>query len=97
LDIEIEWRGNGVDEKGLDKKTGQPLIAVDPAYFRPAEVELLLGDSSKARDILGWSPKYDLKSLCQEMVAEDLKLAQKEKLLKDAGMESPAPSEMTSV
>ena len=58
LGYEIEWQGTGVDEKGIDKNTGKVLVEVDPRYFRPAEVELLWGDSTKARTELGWEPKY---------------------------------------
>ena len=61
-----------MDERGIDVATGKELVAVDPKYFRPAEVDLLLGDSSKAREKLGWEPKYDLQALCREMVAYDL-------------------------
>ena len=67
LGYDIEFIGKGVDEKGIDKKTGKTLIEVDPRYFRPAEVDLLLGDSSKARRELGWVPKYDLKMLVHEI------------------------------
>lgn len=93
LGIDIIWQGQGVDEKGIDAKTGKILIEVDPKYFRPAEVELLLGDPTKAKNILGWKPTYELKSLCKEMVAEDLKLAKKEKLLNDHGYETNTPQE----
>lgn len=85
LGMEIEWLGEGVNEKGIDKKTGKTVIAVNPKYFRPAEVELLLGDSTKARAQLGWKPKYDLASLAKEMVEEDLKLNQKERFLANNG------------
>ena len=87
LGIDIEFVGEGVNEKGIDKATGNVLIEVDPRYFRPAEVDLLLGDSTKARRELGWEPKYDLKMLVKEMVEEDLKLAKKEKTLRDNGYE----------
>jgi GDPmannose 4,6-dehydratase len=87
LGIELEWSGTGVNEKAVDKATGKTVVAVDPAFFRPAEVELLLGDSTKARTKLGWKPAYDLKALAHEMVAEDLKLAKKEKLLNDNGFD----------
>lgn len=87
LGIELEWQETGIDEKGIDKATGKTLVAVDPQFFRPAEVELLLGDSTKARTKLGWTPKYDLAALAKEMVAEDLKLAQKEKLLQNNGFD----------
>ena len=71
--VSIEWRGTGVDEKGIDAKTGKVLVEVDPRYFRPAEVELLLGDPTKARTMLGWQHKVGLKELVQEMVQSDLK------------------------
>ena len=71
LGIDIEFVGEGVNEKGIDKATGKTLIEVDPKFFRPAEVDLLLGDSTKARTKLGWAPKYDLKMLVEEMAAED--------------------------
>lgn len=93
LGIEIEWHGKGVDEKGIDKKTKKVLVAVDPKYFRPAEVELLLGDSTKAKTKLGWKPQYNLEMLCKEMVAEDLKLAQKEKILGKHGFEVVMPKD----
>ncbi len=93
LGMELEWRGKGVDEKGIDKKTGRVVIEVDPRYFRPAEVELLLGDSTKARTILGWKPNYDLKMLAKEMVEEDLKLAKREKLLNENGYQETTPRE----
>lgn len=88
LGIELEWTGHGVEEKAINKATGKVVVAVDTKFFRPAEVELLLGDSTKARTELGWKPSYDLQALAKEMVAEDLKLAQKEKLLKANGFET---------
>lgn len=93
LGIDIEWQGEGVNEKGIDKQSGRVLVEVDPRFFRPAEVELLLGDSTKARTKLGWKPNYDLAALVKEMVAEDLKLAKKEKLLNDNGYETLTPRE----
>lgn len=78
LGIDIEWTGEGVNEKGLNKANGKVVVDVDPQFFRPAEVELLLGDSSKARAKLGWKPTYDLNALCKEMVAYDLGLAKRE-------------------
>ena len=65
--MDIEWRGKGLDEVGIDKKTGRIIVKVDPKYFRPAEVETLLGDSTKARTVLGWTPEYDFKTLVKEM------------------------------
>jgi GDPmannose 4,6-dehydratase len=85
LGIDLEWHGLGVDEYAIDKATGKKVVAVNPEFFRPAEVELLLGNSTKAREKLGWQPQYDLRALVSEMVAEDLKLADREKLLKDNG------------
>lgn len=72
LGYEIEWQGSGVDEKGIDKRTGRVLVEVDPRYFRPAEVELLWGDSTKARTELEWQPKYSFMDLVKEMVHSDL-------------------------
>ena len=83
--IDIEFRGKGLDEVGIDKLSGKILVEVDKRYFRPAEVDYLCGDSSKARDVLNWQPNYDLKSIVKEMVGNDLKLAKKEKLLIDNG------------
>lgn len=94
LGIEIEWQGTGVDEKGINKATGKVVVDVNPAYFRPAEVELLLGDSTKARTKLGWKPTYDLQMLCHEMVESDLDLAKREKLLNDNGFKTHTPQEV---
>ena len=83
--INIEWTGEGENEKGFDKDTGNVLVQVDPRYFRPTEVDLLLGDPSKAQKELGWKHKHDLASLCKDMVTADLALFEKEKYLKDGG------------
>ena len=72
LGYDIVWEGTGVDEKGIDKNTGRVLVEVDPRYFRPAEVELLWVDSTKARTELGWEPKYSFMDLVKEMVQADL-------------------------
>jgi GDPmannose 4,6-dehydratase len=72
--IEIDWRGKGVEEQGLDKETGRVLVQVDPRYFRPTEVDLLLGDSNKARQKLGWQPLVGLDEMLTEMIREDLKI-----------------------
>ena len=69
--FEIEWRGTGVNEEGYDKNTGRKLIEVSEKYFRPAEVEFLLGDSSKAREVLDWKPEYSFRDLVKEMVESD--------------------------
>lgn len=78
VDRRIEWTGSGVDEKGLDAATGEVLVAIDPRYFRPTEVELLLGDPTKARNKLGWTHKVPFAQLVQEMVEADLKAIQSE-------------------
>ena len=85
VDIEVEWKGQGVDEKGYDKATGAVIVEVDPKYFRPTEVELLIGDASKAAEKLGWKPKYNLESLVKEMVESDLKQVKRDKYLLDGG------------
>jgi len=69
----IAWRGEGVNEEGIDEKTGDILVKIDPRYFRPTEVELLLGDPSKARKVLGWKHEITFPALVKEMVASDLK------------------------
>jgi GDPmannose 4,6-dehydratase len=74
----IEWRGKGVEETGIDRKTGKTLVRIDPVYFRPTEVDLLVGDASKAREKLGWKPKMTLAQLVSEMVAGDLEIAKRE-------------------
>ena len=94
LGIDIEFKGKGVDEVGLDKSTGKVVIEVDPRYFRPTEVDLLLGDSTKAREELGWKPKYDLPALIKEMVQEDYAEAEKEKFLRKEGYEILIPQEV---
>ncbi|MCS4091849.1 GDP-mannose 4,6-dehydratase [Rhizobium sp. BK176] len=86
--LSIRWEGEGVEEKGYDAETGACIVAVDPRYFRPAEVETLLGDPSKAKEKLGWSPKTSFIELVKEMAAEDLKSAQREKFLAESGYES---------
>jgi GDPmannose 4,6-dehydratase len=74
----IEWRGKGVEETGVDRKTGEAVVRIDPTYFRPTEVDLLVGDASKARAKLGWKPKTSFAQLVKEMVAGDLKIARQE-------------------
>jgi len=72
-DIDLKWKGAGVDEKGYDSKTGKVYFEVNPSFYRPVDVNTLLGDSSKARNILGWSPKYDLQSLVNDMCQAESK------------------------
>ena len=77
--IDIRWEGKGIDEKGIDNATGDVLIEVDPQYFRPTEVDQLLGDPTKATKELGWNPtKTPFETLVKEMVHEDLELVKKE-------------------
>ncbi|MBO1926343.1 GDP-mannose 4,6-dehydratase [Thiomicrorhabdus sp. 6S2-11] len=95
LGITVEFTGEGVDEKGIVKaiegdkapalKVGDVIVQVDPRYFRPAEVETLLGDPAKAKTKLGWTPEITVQEMCAEMVAEDLKVAQRNVLLKSHG------------
>lgn len=76
--IDLEWRGEGVDEKGIDKKTNKPLIEVDPKFFRPAEVELLLGDPTKAKTLLGWNPtRTSFNELIKIMVKQDMEFVKR--------------------
>ncbi|MBF0230743.1 MAG: GDP-mannose 4,6-dehydratase [Desulfamplus sp.] len=85
LNLKILWKGKGVDEKGIDTKTGKVIIAIDPAYFRPTEVETLLGDSSKAKEKLGWTPEISFDELVAEMVEQDITEARKDYLCKYHG------------
>ena len=74
----IEWRGKGVEETGIDKKTGKTIVCIDPQYFRPTEVDLLIGDASKAHKKLGWKPQTSFAELVKQMVAGDLDIARRE-------------------
>jgi GDPmannose 4,6-dehydratase len=74
----VEWRGKGIEETGVDRKSGKAVVRIDPTYFRPTEVDLLIGDSSKARQKLGWKPKTSFAQLVREMVAGDLEIAKRE-------------------
>ena len=94
LGIEIKFKGHGIDEKGYVKachnpdyqlEIGTEVLAIDPRYFRPTEVDLLIGDPTKANTKLGWKPKYDLKMLVHEMMESDVELFRKEKFLKESG------------
>ena len=83
--IKVRWEGEGVDEKGYNNETGKCILAIDPRYFRPTEVETLLGDASKAKRQLGWSPQTSFRDLVSEMMREDLKLAERDELVKKHG------------
>ena len=78
LDVPIAWHGSGVEERGVDARSGRVLVEVDPRYFRPTEVDLLIGDASKARDALGWTPTTGFDELVREMVAADLRAIEAE-------------------
>lgn len=104
LGVELEFQGTGVDEKAVvskvnnaDKaphiKVGDIIVKIDPRYFRPAEVETLLGDPTKAKEKLGWVPEITVQEMCTEMVAEDLKVARRHALLKQHGHEVPVSQE----
>jgi GDPmannose 4,6-dehydratase len=103
LGITIEFSGSGIDETGIviaidgnkapDVEIGDVIVRIDERYFRPAEVETLLGDPSKAKEILGWEPQITAKEMCEEMVKEDYKAAQRFRLLKDNGFELPISTE----
>lgn len=85
IGITLEWRGSGVDERGIDTETGEERIAVDSRYFRPSEVDFLLGDSSKARADLDWQPKVDFHELVGMMVREDIRKADRDVYLNSGG------------
>jgi len=103
LGVTVEFSGAGLDEKGVVTaihgdnapalKVGDVIVQVDPRYFRPAEVETLLGDPSKAKKVLGWTPEITVQEMCAEMVAEDLKAAKRHALLKEHGHDIPVATE----
>ncbi len=76
--VDLRWEGEGLEEKGYDRKTGDLLVEVDPRFFRPAEVHFLQGDASRAREKLGWTPRYSVREMIEEMMEHDLALARKE-------------------
>ena len=79
----IEWRGKGVEEVGVDAESEVALVRIDPRYFRPTEVDLLIGDASKAREKLGWEPTIRFAELVREMVASDIQRVEQEKWRND--------------
>jgi GDPmannose 4,6-dehydratase len=86
--LDIAWEGRGLEEVGRDVKTGKALVRVDPRYFRPTEVDFLLGDPSKAREKLGWAPKVGFAELVRKMVAADLRDAERDQLCKSQGFKT---------
>ena len=87
IGVELRWEGTGVDEKGFDSATNEVVVEVDPSYFRPTEVELLVGDASKAKKNLGWEPKRTVQQLCSEMVKSDLDRFTRDRYLMEGGHE----------
>jgi GDPmannose 4,6-dehydratase len=85
LDLRLRWEGKGVEEKGVDAATGRAIVCIDPRYFRPAEVDTLLGDASKARRQLGWEPQIGFEELICEMVVSDLREAEKDAMIRRKG------------
>jgi GDPmannose 4,6-dehydratase len=85
LNIRVRWEGKGLEEKGLDAATGKSIVAIDPRYFRPAEVDILLGNPDKAHHQLGWNPKISFEELVEEMIMADLKEAQRDSMVQQKG------------
>ncbi len=93
LEISLSWEGKGLNEKGIDQETGNEIIKIDKRYFRPSEVDSLLGDATKAQKELGWSPKINFEELVLEMSLKDLEEAEKENLIKESGFKVYKPQE----
>jgi len=89
LNQTICWEGSGINEKGYDSETGDLIVKVDSRYFRPTEVETLLGDATKAKDKLGWEPKISFGDMVSEMMKNDISIAKRDMLLKDHGFKAP--------
>jgi len=89
LDKKIRWEGEGIEEKGYDVDSGSLIVEVDSRYFRPTEVETLLGDSTKAKQQLGWSPKITVKQMVHEMMENDINIAKRDSLVKKHGFKAP--------
>ena len=87
IGVDIIWEGTGDQQQGKNSSTNQVVIEVDKKYYRPTEVDLLIGDASKAEKVLGWKPKYSLNAMVSEMVKSDIKLFQKQQVLKNNGFE----------
>jgi GDPmannose 4,6-dehydratase len=87
LGLAIRWEGKGADEKGINIANGKTIVAVDPTYFRPTEVETLLGDPTKAKEKLGWEPEITFEALVREMIHADLEEAKRDELLHRAGFQ----------
>ena len=85
LGMSVNWQGKGLDEVGIEEKSGKTIVQIDPRYFRPTEVETLLGDPAKAKEQLGWEPKISFSEMVQEMVIEDLKMAERDQMIRQKG------------
>ena len=94
VDITVAWRGEGANEEGYCPETGNVLVKIDPRYFRPAEVDLLIGDATKAREILGWTATTTLEEMCREMVQADLTLFEREAYLQAGGHNVVSPADL---
>jgi GDPmannose 4,6-dehydratase len=92
LGFDVVWKGKGAAERGIDRHTGKLLVALDPRYLRPTEVDTLLGDAAKARKELGWKPTVSFDQLVREMAREDLAIAEREALIKTTGYSTPRRS-----
>jgi GDPmannose 4,6-dehydratase len=89
LDIEVEWSGQGCEEVGVDRRSGEVIVRIDPRYFRPTEVDSLLGDAKRAREKLGWQPRTSFAELVAEMVSADLESARRDHLGREHGFRVP--------
>jgi GDPmannose 4,6-dehydratase len=83
--ISVTWSGKGKQEKGTNKETGKVIVEIDENYYRPTEVDKLIGDASKAKKMLGWAPKHTVEDLVKEMMASDMRLFERDKYLMDGG------------
>ena len=88
LDMQLDWKGEGLDEHGIDTKTGRVIVKVDPRYFRPTEVESLLGDATRARTKLGWKPEISFDTLVKDMVDTDLEIARRDAVIRREGFKT---------
>jgi len=88
LDMQLEWKDEGLDEKGIEARTGKVLVRVDPRYFRPTEVESLLGDATRARTKLGWEPQISFDTLVKDMVDSDLEIARRDAVIRREGFKT---------
>ena len=86
--MQLEWKGEGLDEQGIDTRTGKVIVRVDPRYFRPTEVDSLLGDATQARTKLGWKPQISFDTLVKDMVESDLEIARRDAVIRREGFKT---------